>query len=562
MSKYGIKIKNFSCGMLYEYNLGVRKYLPYTNAMFTNNLFSDFLQQNGLRVSKDGKTRDIICINFDMGTKTYERTKESIENKLEYEENDVKIEKYKDLLEYIGENEDKFISKTRGDIRKEYYTNGVNVTYTTRNKDGSIKKQETIHYKMLYRSTGKAKEGSCMFICDRLYKKAHNFLYMGIELPKENTPIVEASAYISLITSSIVDRIKINPKNILILKDVDSYFRRDIISIETDEKKRCFSKKVLDYELKNTLFDGQALIDSSIFPKWGNGYILLRHHMTKMAAFKSNIQIFFKDYFGDAYNTAQVEDMFGNKHYVRDIKVITTDNAMKWLKFDISYEYWCNKVNENNNTFGIVKTAHKSKLGDVQKMSYQMVNSLNTGIMDNVLSKSKDYVNSLKKDNDVFMQYLRENSNFSNDFDVLASLCNQDCEFIQSEYFRNRKKQIIHAYVKRLKLGKIIQEGDNLVIVGSPYAMLLHSVGEDVEKDDTFSQEDGAIQCYTKRFNQGEYLAEFRSPFNSKNNMGHLHNVNSDKLDKYFDLGKQCIAVNMIGTDFQDRNNGLIKWVS
>ena len=75
--------------------------------------------------------------------------------------------------------------------------------------------------------------------------------------------------------------------------------------------------------------------------------------------------------------------MFGNEHYVKDIKIITTDNAMKWIKFNKTYEYWCEKVNENDCMFGIVKTAHKSKLGGVQKMSYQMVNSLDNKIMGN-----------------------------------------------------------------------------------------------------------------------------------------------------------------------------------
>ena len=111
----------------------------------------------------------------------------------------------------------------------------------------------------------------------------------------------------------------INPKNILILKDVDRYFNTDVISVETDEEKHCAAKLIKEYKLKNTLFDGQALIDSSIFPDCGNGYILLRHHFCKMAAFCSNIQLFFRDYFGDNYYSATVKDMWGNKHYVKDI---------------------------------------------------------------------------------------------------------------------------------------------------------------------------------------------------------------------------------------------------
>ena len=80
--------------------------------------------------------------------------------------------------------------------------------------------------------------------------------------------------------------------------------------------------------------------------------------MCKTTAFKTDIKAFFKDYFGEEYNQATVVDMFGNEHYAKDIQMITTDNAMKWLKFDISYEYWCERVNMNGNMFGIVKTAH------------------------------------------------------------------------------------------------------------------------------------------------------------------------------------------------------------
>ena len=83
LSQYGLKIKNFSCGILYEYNLGVREHLTYTNAMFTNNLLSYYLVENGLKVSKDGRTRDIICINFDFGSKSYEETKKKLERSIE-----------------------------------------------------------------------------------------------------------------------------------------------------------------------------------------------------------------------------------------------------------------------------------------------------------------------------------------------------------------------------------------------------------------------------------------------------------------------------------------------
>lgn len=576
MSEYGLKIKNIEAATLYEYNKGLRDHYEYKDAMFVNSLFKDFMCDNKLKVWNDESTRDLICIEFNFGTRSYEEEIKHIRKiaknaRIEYKKavaskskKLIEIQKNKkakiiNLYNFAVSHKTDYFSLSADDIRKEFYKNGVNVEYITRKRNGEIIKTEIIHYKMLYRSTGKAKKGTCMFIRDKLYNKAINYLRMGIKLPKHNADIVGISAYSSLVCSGIVGKVKINPKNILILKDVDRYFNTNIISVETDGNKHCIAKLIENYKLKNTMFDGQALIDSSTFPEWGHGYILLRHHFCKMAAFCSNIQLFFRDYFGDNYDSATVKDMWGNEHYVKDIELITTDNAMKWIKYDVTYGYWCNKVYENDCMFGIVKTAHPSKFGDVQRMSYQMVNSLDVDIMENVCKGSIEYINKLKSDDDFFLDYLKKNINFSNDYEALIALCNQNRDFIRSSYFRERKKAIIMAYVLNFKSGKMIQNADNLVIVGSPYAMLLYGATGNpdiVDKDDTLKVEDSATQCYTTKFRDGEYLAEFRSPFNGKYNLGYLHNVYDDRFKKYFKFCDQIVVINMNGTDFQDRNNG------
>lgn len=576
MSEYGLKIKNIEAATLYEYNKGLRDHYEYKDAMFVNSLFKDFMCANKLKIWKEESTRDLICLEFNFGTRSYDdeikhirkiaknariEYKKALSSKskklIEIQKN--KKKKIMSLYNFAVSHKTEYFSLSANEIRREFYKNGVNVEYITRRKDGEIIKTEIIHYKMLYRSTGKAKKGTCMFIRDRLYNRAIHYLRMGIKLPKHNADIVGISAYSSLVCSGIVGKVKINPKNILVLKDIDRYFNTKVISIETDENKHCIAKLIDNYKLKNIMFDGQALIDSSIFPDWGHGYILLRHHFCKMAAFCSNIQLFFRDYFGDDYYTATVKDMWGNEHYVKDIELITTDNAMKWIKYDVSYEYWCNKVYENDCMFGIVKTAHPSKLGNVQRMSYQMVNSLDVNIMESVCEESISYINRLKTDNEFFLNYLKKNINFSNDFEALIDLCEHNPDFIRSSYFRERKKSIIMTYILNFKSGKIIQNADNLVIVGSPYAMLLYGATGNpdiIDKDNTFMTEHLATQCYTTRFNKDEYLAEFRSPFNGKYNLGYLHNVYDERFEKYFNFCDQIIAVNMNGTDFQDKNNG------
>lgn len=534
-----IKTTNFEAGSVYAVMNGTREHYDTTPAAITDSLFMDYMLQNGLSV-KNGKTYDLITLKFNYGTRSYDEERKRIEKM------DMDAEKKQFFLDQCDKNKDLYDKKSVDQIRTIFYNNGLDINWG----------KTTIHYVMLFRSQGYAKIGQCRFIREELYETAVNFLRMGIQLPEHDAPVVEIGAYSSLVGSSIVGRIQINPDDILVLKDVDSTMFTEAIAIDVNEQNQCVALHKHNYPVTNTLFDGQALIDYSIFPEWGNGYILLRHHFFKAAAFKTNIQGFFQDYFGDSYRTATVTDMFGNKHLASNIKLITTNNALKFLKLGITYDYWCNWVRDNGCMFGIVKTAHPSKLGDVQRMSYQMVNTLDMETMDVVMAPSINYIRQLKSDINVYCDYLRRTANFSNDHEVLLALYEQDHTFEQSEYFRQRKRDIIRGYVWNLKNGKLIQNGDNLVIVGSPYAMLLHSVGEDALQDPTFAVEDDAVQCYTGRFVRGEYLAAFRQPFNSQNNLNHMHNVYHPYFDKYFDLGSLVIAVNMVGTSFQNRNNG------
>lgn len=608
MSEFGIKIKNIKAGTLYEYNLGVRDRLDYTDAMFNNSLFSNYIINKGLSVYKGESTRDIVCLEFDFGSKSYEEKVQQIETLIK-KANEKSLERLNEILNTVHENKDKFVKKSMEEIRDEYYQNGVSIDYVTRDKNGAIKKTQTIHYKMLFRTPSKAKVGQSIFINEKYYKTAYEWLTMGLgnKMNKKKAKIVEMSAYAPLTTSTIVGNIHIPVEDILILKDQDSYFQtmanivraeeyfveKKVIDTEKTEinkqkalsqgkkPKRVFkkirvpTKKCVVHKenvnLKNTLWDGMGLVETSIMPKYVNGMMLLRNHFFKMCGFRTNLQQFLKDWCFENnvdYETFEIEDMFGVKHLAKNIKVITTDNAIKWKKFtelmgDNPYKYWCDRIKADNSIFGIVKTDHKSKLGNVQQMSYQMVNSLpcSKDEIKELAQYSVEYVEKLKQDNDEFEKFLRLNANEINHYEMMADLYNQNKDFANSKWFRTEKRKIIFAYVGKLRKGKITVNADNLTMCGNPYALLLYAVGEDWTKDPCFKQEQGTIQCYTTRFNDGEYLCGIRSPQNSPNNICYLKNTYSKEMRKYFPFSDNIVAVNCIGTDLQDRTNGLIKWV-
>lgn len=90
---------------------------------------------------------------------------------------------------------------------------------------------------------------------------------------------------------------------------------------------------IRSYKIENVLWDGMGLIDDSIFPEDMEGFIYCRSHFFKSCLFRGNIQQYFKDYYKTEYETTTVTDMFGNVMKVSDVKVIVTDNSIKWLKF-------------------------------------------------------------------------------------------------------------------------------------------------------------------------------------------------------------------------------------
>lgn len=618
IGEFGLKIRNIQAGSLKGYIDGTRTKYDYTDAMFSNSLFYYYIRQHGLKDHKDEYTRDMICIDFAYGTRSYENEVKHLEKKIKEESDPEKRKVKEEVLEEIKKNKYLYKQHSKDDIRLDFYVNGVPVKYVKKNKKTCELEDEVIRYKMLYRNASKAKIGQAMFINEELYDIADDWITMGLRklLPYEAAKIVELSAYAPLVTSSIENRFHLSLDNVLILDDMESTYHvlADVIrSADYDtfekvvdqeatekEKQKAIANNNLDiygnpiYKTKykkvqvtkkrcvvsreetdvtNVLWDGMALIESSFSPGKNNGMVLLRNHFFKACAFKSHIQQFFKDYCADHnidYDTFTITDIFGRKVLAKNIKLITNKDACKWWKFiDImggtkekAYEYWRNRVEADGSIWGVVKQDHPSKLGDnheIQQLSYQAVNALPCTYDDvrKIADISIKYVELLKNDNNEFEKFLRKNATEVNHYEMLADLYKWNPDFANSVMWKNDKKKIINEYVTFLKKGKVTIPGDNLTVCGNPYALLLYSVGEDWENDPTLRPEKGVIQCYTPRFEDGEYICGIRSPHNFSGNTGYFKNVRHPLMEKYMDFSKNIIAVNCIQTDVQSRLNGM-----
>lgn len=327
-----------------------------------------------------------------------------------------------------------------------------------------------------------------------------------------------------------------------------------------------------DVPISNTLWDGMGLIDESMFPPDMEGFIYCRSHFFKSCLFRGGIQQYFRDYYGANYDKSYAVDMFGRRIRVTDIKVIVTDNSLKWLKFkelmgkngtqEYAFRYWQNIMVKDGEIFDIVKTAHSSKYGDLQRSSFQMNNTLLTTDKEQlrrIARTSIDFCNKLKTDDEAYIDFLEaagaERYSINN---VLAALYRRNSDIAKWDYFKSKRTAKISELKRtRLMQGKLFQTGDNLTICGNVIALLKKVTGENFMDEGCFSLQENAIQCYTERFADGERLAGFRSPHNSPNNIVSLQNVYPQALRRYFPkLGSNVIVINGIQTDIQSRANG------
>lgn len=551
---YGaFKIRSIQANRLYEVQNGYQyksneglkdSYLIFGEAVMNDSIFSRYMLDHGVTVNKKGYSYDFIVLKFDYFVEQYSQ------EQLEHPE--LTNEEITDWQERIKASK----------LRDMYYEQGVEITWN--------KNDKPIVYQMLMRSPGKAKEGHCIFIRENLLQTARNYLTMNLydKMPVYEADIVGMSAYSTLITATALDFMKIPLKNILIIEDSESFITKDALSVQMDNG-RCIVKEE-QCEIKNELFDGEGIIDESIFPAGMNGFVYLRSHFFKSCLFRGNIQEYLKDKYGEKYETKMVRDMFGVYRRVSDIKVVVTNNSIKWLKFkelmgntpQKAYEYYKKWMKENNDTFEIVKTAHSSKWGNLQRASYQMINSLpcvDKEQLHRIAQPSIDYYNALVTDKDAFARHLEMNKDIKYDVSrVLLALYKRNPETAHLDFFKRKRSDIATDLKnKKLKLGKLLEEGDNLTICGNPVALLMKLTGENPEEEGCFVGHEDGIECYTTRFPAGERLAAFRSPHNSMNNIVHLYNVYPELLQKYFPhLGDNVIVINGIHTDIQSRLNG------
>ena len=112
--------------------------------MFVNSLFKDYIMENGMKDWKGESTRDIICLEFNFGTRSYEeeiahikkiaknaridrKRAKSINSKKQIEIQENKKRKITELYSEANKHHDTYKELSADQIRNYFYENGADV---------------------------------------------------------------------------------------------------------------------------------------------------------------------------------------------------------------------------------------------------------------------------------------------------------------------------------------------------------------------------------------------------------------------------------------------------
>lgn len=598
-----------------EENKDYLTYIEWNNTYKENHEKLSKKLKEKLEELKENKkqTRKYIIKEFNKDNKLYNSYKDlkvakskATKNKIEFDkETEYKLAKkeYKLKLQEYIKNNDEFQMLINGCIEKEN-----NISNLKRNKKKQLREIKSSytkstkqlrqdlyengftigdkHYVRFIRSSGSARVGKCLFINEKYYNKLMDWIYSGIDVKGQEIDLASFESYISLVASGSVGRFKLESRNILLINDYYSNFLNDKDTMVTRLINGDLETTRERLNISNNIFDGEALLDSSIFKSCEINRIptdlsekatmQVRNKFYKGQAIQCNIQQFYKNYFKENYETAVLKDMFGNEILAKDVLLITTPSSLKYLKYfkdeKEGYNKWKEIASEEWAICKYDKPTHHFE--GMTQTHYQLLNSLGLSRdrMKDLLKDTIDYINLLKTDNRVFKYNVNIKADLPEDYVInskdrmIRALLTWNEDFINTKVCWDYRKKMVQSYIDNVRKGHVLVEGNYSIVCNNVVEMLYASVGDLVEIDGRLQIKDKlelkleGYEAISMKFENGEKIAAVRSPQPSMANVGVYTNKRGEddlyyqELSKYFNLkSKEVIFTNSINVNKMEK---------
>ena len=459
------------------------------------------------------------------------------ENRLQ---SDTKYFEFKNNAYHIKKQPPTLINRTQ--LREHLYENGF--------------KCNAIDFVRWKRSSGSSRVGKCLFIDKRLYKQMHQWELCGIRIRKDRPfDLAAFESYISLTCSAIIGQLTIQADEILIVEDYISRFDEKVVAVELGAN-NCLTSSPKEIHIENSIWDGQALLDTSLFQNAyrKKGMLVLRNRFFKTCGFNTNIQKWFAD-----NNITDISQLSGKTlaKDIKQIKMITTPSSVKYMKFG-NINKWLENLEPE---FGVVKYEKKPFYfrGRMVQCHYQLLNTLpfSEKEMEEFLRPSLEYIKYIENNPAVLRFHIGyklsdpEAIDYQSNNDLVYGMLGVNEEFTHTRYYSEFRKTLVKSMVKNLKRGHVLINGNYATLFGNGLEMLKASIGA-FDGDSII----GVNNVICTRFEPGEKLLGSRSPHITMGNIYLANNIKDDRYIRYFNLSDEIICVNSIEENLLQRLNG------
>lgn len=354
-----------------------------------------------------------------------------------------------------------------------------------------------------------------------------------------------------------------NTRNILIVEDVISSFKADVIQVKDNDSKngRPDVEHIKDYDYELNISDGCGLADVGFMTKVQNfldvNYLpsgmIIRNAFMKGVLSNFDFKEFAKD-----NNIKYAYDIWGKKYKIQDIDIIMPKSMFKMWKGYNSIDDYLDKCEENGRTLSMVKLMDE-EVSDTANLNYQFINPLRLSdeqisklikptidefkdILGLDINKSILYLNGVNLKEDEFK--------FSDRHWINALFCDKrviDDDFIKSSIYEVLKKKINSA-----KFGEIKVNGNYTTVIGDPVMLAQSAFGLEIKgllgKNEFYSK-----YWIDKGVNK---VGMFRPPMTSHYNIQNGDIVCNELMLKYYKYIKTMTIINGYDTTCS-RMNGM-----
>ena len=487
-----------------------------------------------------------------------------------WKEKEKKINKTKkELKEIINKkktnNNKKKIKEKQKELNKlTFMEDYLCVVLDTKGDYDKLMKGFTINgipYKRLLATSGGVKKSTVVFCSERVHDQLYSQLNAERNPEKKFVP-AKLEAYISLACSASYP--VSTPKGILVIGDVETKFKDNVIEINGQAGGRPILQEIDDYDIKLSACDGLGLMTPTLAKRWSEeveeDYLIagccLRQAFTKGMIFTFD----FHQFADEVAQYELVQDVWGNTHNIKDIELVLTTSMLKlWDSYD-SVDDWLEKSLRNHHTFAITKITPEH-LDEEQTLNYQFLQSLDLSDEDieELCQPFLDTIDGImNKDYRRSLLYLRgvdlkEKTVLRPPFDYTTAMM-LDESMLNDPYTYSKIKHNIKNRIDRAKMGVLPVRGNFSIISGDPYLLCEYMFG--FEPTGLLK----AGEFYSKFWNDKgtKQICALRAPMTCMNNMV-IRNLNSteevSKWYKYMDTvtilsGWDCTCQALNGADF------------